>query len=115
MSELMHEDIDYAISYCASHPDGRALLVRPTWRSLQNLNDDLQRKLMQSGCVLNITKMQWRFPNGSILDLGTLADEQDLRKYLARRWNAIGGSGWIGSPGLFEKLVAHCQRERLDR
>ncbi|WBF78970.1 terminase large subunit [Arthrobacter phage Bolt007] len=78
------------VEFCLSFPGVRAILFRRTFADLErSVVEPLLNEIPRELGKYNASKHQWRFVNGSILELGHLQKKTDQEKYQGAEYQMI--------------------------
>lgn len=81
-----------ALQY-VEHPDYHALILRQTFRDLNQADALIPRSkewLYNTDATYNQSEHQWRFPSGATLTFGHMENENDKYKYQGAAWQFVG-------------------------
>lgn len=78
-----------AILLCVNFPGLKALIVRRTYKELQNNHIDKLRPILNGVAKYNKSEKRFTFPNGSTISFGYCACDADVDQYQGAEYDAI--------------------------
>jgi len=82
--------LHYVLNLMQTHPMNRGVIFRRVFPSLERTLINRSKQVYpRAGGVYNEVKHQWRFPNGSIIDMGSLQDANSVTDYQGTEYGVV--------------------------